>query len=210
VREVIGNARSEGRYKLLEHESYEVLRYYGLPVPKFGLVRSVDEAVALAEKIGYPVVLKVVSPDIVHKSDVGGVIVDLNTSADVSEAYKRIYKNVCERVPNGLEVITGSTRDPTFGPIIPFGLGSIFVEVLRDVSLCIAPITAYDAEAMINEIRAAKILDGYRGELPRDKKALADIILKLSKLVEEVEEIKDVDLNPVMIYEAGRGAKIVR
>ncbi|MEL9997317.1 MAG: acetate--CoA ligase family protein [Sulfolobales archaeon] len=222
VKEIIGNARSEGRYKLLEHESYEVLRYYGLPVPKFGLARSVDEAVALAEKIGYPVVLKVVSPDIVHKSDVGGVIVNLNTSADVSEAYKRIYKNVGERapnarvygvlvqemVPNGLEVIIGSTRDPTFGPIILFGLGGIFVEVLRDVSLRIAPITVYDAEAMINEIRAAKILEGYRGELPRDKKALTDVILKLSKLVEEVEEIKDVDLNPVMTYEAGRGAKI--
>ena len=222
MKEIIGNARSEGRYKLLEHESYEVLRHYDLPVPKFGLARSVDEAVALAEKIGYPVVLKVVSPDIVHKSDVGGVIVNLNTSADVSEAYKRIYKNVGERapnarvygvlvqemVPNGLEVIIGSTRDPTFGPIILFGLGGIFVEVLRDVSLRIAPITVYDAEAMINEIRAAKILEGYRGELPRDKKALTDIILKLSKLVEEVEEIKDVDLNPVMTYEVGRGAKI--
>ncbi|MEM1680050.1 MAG: acetate--CoA ligase family protein [Sulfolobales archaeon] len=222
VRRIINNAKEEGRYKLLEHEAYDILRVYGLPVPNAGLARSAEEAVKLSESVGYPVVLKVVSPDIVHKSDVGGVIVGLNSPSEVREAFNKIFKNVGERapnakvygvlvqemVPNGLEVIVGSTRDPTFGPLILFGLGGIFVEVLRDVSFRIVPLTRYDAETMIGEIKSAKILEGYRGQAPRDKKALVDILLKLSRFVEDVSEVKDVDLNPIMLYEVGRGAKI--
>jgi len=222
VKRVLENARSEGRSKLLEHEAYEVLGAYGLPVPKAGIARSAEEALKIAEKIGYPVVLKVVSPDIVHKSDVGGVIINLSSPSDVVNAYNTIQKNVSERapnariygvlvqemVPNGLEVIVGSTRDPVFGPLILFGLGGIFVEVLRDVSFRIVPLTRRDAEGMLEEIKSAKILEGYRGQAPRDKEALIDIILKLSKLVEEVSEIRDVDLNPIMTYEVGKGAKI--
>ena len=115
---------------------------------------------------------------------------------------------VQEMVPDALEVIVGATRDPTFGPIIMFGLGGIFVEVLKDVSFRIAPVTRYDAENMLKEIRAAKILDGYRGEPPRDKEALIDIIVNLSKLMEELEEVSDVDLNPIMSFEKGKGAKV--
>lgn len=219
---IIANAKGEGRYKLLEHEAYDVLRVFGLPVPKAGLAKSAEEAVRLSESIGYPVVLKVVSPDIVHKSDVGGVIVGLNNSSEVREAFNKIFKNVGERAPNakvygilvqemvpsGLEVIVGSTKDPTFGPLILFGLGGIFVEVLRDVSFRIVPLTHHDAENMINEIKSAKILEGYRGQAPRDKKALTEILIKLSKFVESVGEVKDVDLNPIMLYEVGKGAKI--
>ncbi|MEM0454134.1 MAG: acetate--CoA ligase family protein [Sulfolobales archaeon] len=222
VGRIISNAKEEGRYKLLEHEAYEVLRAYELPVPKAGLAKNVEEAVELSERIGYPIVLKVVSPDIVHKSDVGGVVVGLNSSSEVREAFNKIFRNVGEKapnakvygvlvqemVPNGLEVIVGSTRDPTFGPLILFGLGGIFVEVLRDVSFRIVPLTQYDAETMIGEIKSAKILEGYRGQAPRDKGALADILIKLSKFVESVGEVKDVDLNPVMLYEVGKGAKI--
>lgn len=222
INDIINNAKKEGRFKLLEHEAYEVLRAYGLPIPKVSLARDPDEAVDFAERIGYPVVLKVVSPDISHKSDVGGVILNLRGPNEVREAFNTIQRNVSqlapkarvygiliqEMVPNGLEVIVGSTRDPSFGPLILFGLGGIFVEVLRDVSFRIAPLTYYDAESMINEIKAAKILEGYRGQAPRDKKALIEIIMNLSKLVEDVVDIKDVDLNPIMLYEIGKGAKI--
>lgn len=222
VKNIISVARDEGRSKLLEHEAYEVLRIYGLPVPKAALAKVPEEAVKYAESIGYPVVLKVVSPDISHKSDVGGVVLNLGSPTEVKEAFNNIQKNVRELAPNarvygilvqemvpsGLEVIVGSTKDPTFGNLIVFGLGGIFVEVLRDVSFRITPLTQYDAESMINEIRSAKILEGYRGQAPRDKKALVDIIVKLAKFVEEIAEVKDVDLNPVMLYEVGKGAKI--
>lgn len=221
-KELVQRALEEGRNKLLEHEAYEFLRAYELPVPKFGLAASGDEAVELAEKIGYPVVLKIVSPDIVHKSDVGGVKVNIPSDSDVRKWFDTILTNVRskaptakvvgilvqEMVPQDLEVIVGSTRDPVFGPVVMFGLGGIFVEVLKDVSLRVTPITEYDAEEMLREIRAASILQGYRGSPPRDKKAIVDLILKVGRLMDEVPEITDVDLNPVMVFPEGMGAKI--
>ncbi len=222
VRELIEKARSEGRKKLLEHEAYEALRAYGLPVPKADLAKSAEKAVEIAEKIGYPLVLKIVSPDIVHKSDVGGVKVGVKNAEEVKEAFNSIMSNVKDKapdakiagvliqemVPEGLEVIVGATRDPTFGPVLLFGLGGIFVEVLKDVSFRIAPVTKFDAESMLGEIKAAKILEGYRGTPPRDKDALVDIIMKLSKFMEEQELVTDVDLNPIMAFEKGKGAAI--
>lgn len=222
VKEIISKALSEGRKKLLEHEAYALLRAYNIPVPKADLAKTVNEAVEIANKVGFPVVLKIVSPDIVHKSDVGGVKVGLRSEEEVEKGFEEIMNNVenkapnarisgilvQEMVPDALEVIVGATRDPTFGPIIMFGLGGIFVEVLKDVSFRIAPVTRYDAENMLKEIRAAKILDGYRGEPPRDKEALIDIIVNLSKLMEELEEVSDVDLNPIMSFEKGKGAKV--
>ncbi len=222
VKAIIEKAREEGRKKLLEHESYDVLREYGLPVPNAGLATTEDEAVKLAESIGYPIVAKVVSPDIVHKSDVGGVKVGLENAEAVKKAFREIMNNVKEKapgarvtgiliqemVPEGLEVIVGSTRDPTFGPVLMFGLGGIFVEVLKDVSFRIAPVTKSDAETMLTEIKAAKILEGYRGTPPRDKAALVDIIVKLSKFMEDQGQVTDVDLNPIMAFEEGKGAKI--
>lgn len=222
VEEVIGKARSEGRTKLLEHEAYDVLAKYGIPAPKFGLATSAEEAIELSEKIGYPVVLKIVSPDIIHKSDVGGVKLNLKSSEEVRRSFEEIIRNVRtkapeakitgilvqEMVPQSLEVIVGATRDPTFGPVILFGLGGIFVEVLKDVSFRITPLTRYDAETMLTEIRAARILDGYRGTPPRDKEAIVDIILRLAKFMEENESVTDVDLNPIMVFETGKGAKV--
>ncbi len=222
VKEIIARAREENRRKLLEHEVYAICAHFGLPVPKHGLATNEDEAVEIANKVGYPVVLKIVSPDIAHKSDVGGVILNLTSDKDVREAYRKIMENVKARAPNariagilvqemvpyGLEVIVGGTRDPTFGPVIMFGLGGIFVEVLKDVSFRIAPIKSIDAEEMIREIRAYRILEGYRGEPPRDLEAVKDIIVKTSKLMLELEDVQDIDLNPVMLYEKGRGAKI--
>ena len=222
VKQIIEEAKKEGRTKLLEHEAYEALAAYNLPVPKAALAKSEDEAVKIANEIGYPVVLKIVSPDIVHKSDVGGVKINLKNEDDVRKAFKVIMGSVKEKAPNaritgilvqemvpeGLEVIVGATRDPTFGPVLLFGLGGIFVEVLKDVSFRIAPVTRYDAETMLSEIKASKLLEGYRGMPPRDKEALVNIIINLSRFMEEQDSVSDVDLNPIMAFEVGKGAKI--
>lgn len=220
--ELIKNVLNEGRNRLYEHEAFKLLELSGFPVPKTGLAKSVDEAVSIAEAVGYPVVLKIVSPQVLHKSDVGGVILNINSSKEVEEGFNRIISNVRkhvsnaeiygilvqEMVPQGLETIVGSTRDPIFGHIMVFGLGGIFVEVLRDVSFRIAPLEYEEAFEMINEIKSSRILAGFRGSPPRDKKALAEIIVKLSKLVTENPEISEVDLNPVIVFEEGKGAKI--
>ncbi|MEM0015401.1 MAG: acetate--CoA ligase family protein, partial [Zestosphaera sp.] len=155
-------------------------------------------------------------------SDVGGVKLNLGSREEVLRAFDGIMHSVKakapearvagvlvqEMVPSSLEVIVGATRDPTFGPVLLFGLGGIFVEVLKDVSFRITPLTRYDAETMLTEIKAAKILDGYRGTPPRDKEAIVDIIMKLAKFMEDQESVTDVDLNPVMVFEAGMGAKV--
>lgn len=219
---VILKALEEGRNKLLEHEAYEFLSFYGLPVPKFGLATNADEAAEIASRIGYPVVLKIVSPDIVHKSDVGGVKVGVSSDSDVRKWFDIIMLNVKSRapsarvagiliqemVPQDLEVIVGATRDPIFGPVVMFGLGGIFVEVLKDVSLRITPLTVHDAEEMLDEIKAASILRGYRGAPPRDRKVLVDIILKVGGIMDEVSEVTDIDLNPIMSFPEGFGARI--
>jgi len=223
-RDIVAKALSEGRKKLLEHEAMEVLEGFGIPVAPYGFARSEDEAVSVAEKIGYPVVLKVVSPDISHKTDVGGVVVGVKSDSDAREAYRRIMENVKKHAPSArivgvlvqkmaepgyVEVIVGATRDSTFGPVIMFGLGGIFVEVLKDVSFRVAPLTEEDADSMVREIKSFKILEGYRGMPPRGLDAIKEIILKTSKLMLSLEEVQDVDLNPIMLYEKGRGAVVV-
>jgi len=223
IKKLIEQAKAEGRKKLLEHEVYTIGKSFGLPVPRFGLAKSEEEAVRIAKDIGYPVVLKIVSPDISHKTDVGGVIVGVKSDGEVREAFRKIMSNVKnaapnarvsgiliqEMVPDGLEVIVGATRDPSFGPIIMFGLGGIFVEVLKDVSFRIAPLSSKDADEMIREIKSYRILEGYRGMPPRDIEAVKDIILKVSKLMIELENVQDIDLNPIMLYAKGEGAKVV-
>ncbi len=214
VKTIIENAIKEGRRKLLEHEAFEVIRAYGIPAPETGLAKTPEEAAELADKIGYPVVLKIVSPDISHKSDVGGVILNVNSKEEAVEAFKKIQENVKAKAPGarivgilvqkmapkGLEVIIGGLRDNIFGPVVMFGIGGIFVEVLRDVSFRIAPLSEEDALEMMKEIKASKILEGYRGQPPVDKKSLAKIILGVAKLLEENPEIESIDLNPVMAY----------
>ncbi len=213
-RKIIEKAISEGRKKLLEHEALEIVKAYGAPIAEAKLAKTVDEAVKAAEEIGYPVVLKIVSPDISHKSDVGGVIVGLNNGEEVRKAAEKILENVKKHAPSaritgllvqhmaprGLEVIIGGLRDNVFGPVVMFGLGGIFVEVLKDVSFRVAPITMDDALEMMKEIKSAKLLEGYRNQPPVDKKALAKIILAVAKLLEDNEEIDSIDLNPVIAY----------
>jgi acetyl-CoA synthetase (ADP-forming) len=223
VRQVVEQARAEGRRKLLEHEALKLCELYGLPVPGYGLARSEEEAVELAERVGYPAVLKVVSPDISHKSDVGGVILGVRSAEEVRSSYRRILENVKARAPGSrvhgvlvqrmakpdLEVIVGGIRDPVFGPVVMFGLGGVFVEVLKDVSFRIAPLSDADVDDMVREVRGYRILEGFRGSPPRDLDALKRVILGVSRMMVEVGEIAELDLNPVILYPRGEGALIV-
>jgi len=214
-------ACKEGRKFLLETEAKTVCMEYGIPVTKFQLAKNEVEAVKFAEEIGYPIVLKIVSPDIIHKSDVGGVVVGLKTAKDVRNAYKQIIGSikkhkadakivgvlVQEMAPSSTEVIVGAIKDPQFGPAIMFGLGGIFVEVLKDVTFRVAPITDDEAREMITEVKAYPLLKGYRNQPPADIEAIVQILLNTSRLVMEHQEIKELDLNPIMVYE--KGAKTV-
>ncbi|MDR0492586.1 MAG: acetate--CoA ligase family protein [Nitrososphaerota archaeon] len=218
---IINQAKEEGRKALLEPEAKTICAEYGISVNKFSLATSEKEAVEQAEKIGYPIVLKIVSQDIIHKSDAGGVKVNLKTAAEVEVAYKTILENakkykadakidgiiVQEMAPQGTEVIVGAVKDPQFGPTVMFGLGGIFVELLKDVNFRVAPLTIVDAKEMITQLKAFPLLNGYRGSEPRDIDALAQILCEVSKLILDNPEIKELDLNPVMAYP--KGAKTV-
>ena len=217
ARDIVEKALSEGRNFLLEPEAKKLVSSYGIPVTKIAVAKSEDEAVELARQIGFPVVLKIVSPDVLHKSDVGGVIVNLKSEEEVREAYRRILDNVKARVPNariagilvqeyapqGTEVIIGLIRDPQFGPTVMFGLGGVFVEVFEDVSFRVAPLTELDAEEMIREIKGYKILTGYRGAEPADLEAIKSALITVGNIGMEIEEISEMDLNPVMAYPDG-------
>ena len=219
--QILRKVIEEGRKHLLETEAKTVCVEYGIPVTKFRVSKNEAEAVKFAEEIGYPVVLKIVSPDIIHKSDVGGVIVGLKNAQEVRNAYKQILKNVKkhkadakivgilvqEMAPSSTEVIVGAIKDPQFGPALMFGLGGIFVEVLKDVTFRVAPITVDEAREMITEVKAYPLLKGYRNQPPADIEAIVQILLNTSRLVMEHQEIKELDLNPIMVYE--KGAKTV-
>ncbi|OYT56165.1 MAG: acetyl-CoA synthetase [Desulfurococcales archaeon ex4484_217_2] len=220
---ILTKAKEEGRKTLLEHEAKKLCEIFGIPIAKSFLAKTSDEALKIANKLGYPVVLKIVSPDILHKTDVGGVIVNIKNDKELVEAYNKILKNVREKkpeakiegilvqemVPEGVEVIVGAIKDPFFGYAIMFGLGGIFVEILRDVSFRIVPLTEEDAYQMITEIKAYPILKGVRNLPPRDIESIVKILLNTSKLLERTSLIKELDLNPIMVYEKGKGAKVV-
>jgi acetyl coenzyme A synthetase (ADP forming)-like protein len=221
---VIAKARTDGRGSLTEIEAKEVFAAYGLPVTITKLARSEDEAVNLAKEVGFPIVMKIVSPDILHKSDAGGVKVNIKDEKAVREAYRTIMENahiykanadihgiaIQEMAPWGTEVILGSVNDPTFGPTMMFGLGGIFVEVLKDVTFRVAPVGTGQALRMLGEIRGAPILAGVRGEAPRDRQAMAAIINAYSVMIMDLaDEISESDANPVLVYEEGKGLKVV-
>jgi acyl-CoA synthetase (NDP forming) len=219
--EIFAKARRENRKSLLEPEAKNVCKEYNIPVTNFKIAETEKDAVKSAKEIGYPVVLKIISPDIIHKSDVGGVMVNLKNAEEVQNAYAQIMKNVKkhepeakitgvliqEMAPSSTEVIIGAVKDPQFGQALMFGLGGIFVEVLKDVTFRIAPITDDEAHEMITEVKAYPLLKGYRNTPPADIDAIVKILLSTSKLVTEHEEIKELDLNPVMVYR--KGAKTV-
>ena len=218
---IISKAKEEGRKALLEPEAKTICVEYGIPVTQFKVASNENEAAKYADEIGYPVVLKIVSPDIIHKSDAGGVIVDLKNAEEVTDAYKKILENVKkyntnakivgilvqEMAPQSTETIVGAIKDPQFGQTVMFGLGGIFVEILKDVSFRIAPLTTNDAKDMITELKAYPLLKGYRNTPPIDVDALVNILCNTSRLVMDNPEIKELDLNPVLAYQ--KGAKTV-
>ena len=223
VKKILDNAKKEKRSALLEEEGQEILRAYGFPLPASKLAKSKKEAVDASKKIGYPVVLKIASPQIIHKSDAGGVKVNLQNAKDVENAFDTIIKNakkynkkadikgvlVVEMVKGGKEMIIGSKLEPGFGPVVMLGMGGIYVEVLKDVTFKLAPMTNIEADDMISSIKTKKILEGVRGEKPSDIKKLSECIQRLSQLVSDFNEIKELDMNPVLVMEKNKGCKVL-
>jgi acetyltransferase len=212
VHDIFQKVRGEKRDSLLLQEAFEVLRAYGISVADYQVVHRREEIEKAIEKIGLPIALKVVSKEIPHKSDVGGVILDLHNLRQVEEAYHRIGKIpqgdsygvlIQKMVSGGKEVILGGKRDPSFGPVVLFGLGGIYVEVLKETSLRIAPINRFEAEEMISELKSAVILKGIRGERPSDRDALVENLLRLSQLMMDFPEIEGIDINPIKVMEKG-------
>ena len=220
VKRVFKRVRREGRLTLGDAEAREILEAYGLRIPRSVLAKTVDEALQAAGSIGYPVVMKVASPDILHKSDIGGVRVNVRDADQVRDLFDLlVYRAqrhmpdatiwgvlVQEMVAKGKEVIIGVNRDPQFGPLLMFGMGGIYVEVLKDVTFRIAPVSRQEATQMIDEIRSYHLLRGVRGEKPSDLDAIVDAILRVSQLVTDFPEIVEMDINPLMVHEAGSGA----
>lgn len=221
IKALFKKVKAEGRFNLLETESRDLLHDYDIPLPEARLARNSSEAGAIYDEFGQPVAMKVVSPDIIHKSDAGGVKLALKSRQEAEKAFDEILMNAekitrRERVlgallspmaSKGQECIIGMIRDPQFGPVIMFGLGGIFVEVLKDVSFGVAPLTTEDIDEMIKEIKGYKILTGVRGEKPKDIDSLKDLLAKLSQMAIDNPDIQEVDLNPVIVHE--RGVSIV-
>ncbi|NOR12738.1 MAG: CoA-binding protein [Candidatus Aminicenantes bacterium] len=223
AKKTIQSVQDQGRAFLLEHEAYDVLKAYGFPVIRSEIATNARKVEEAAQKLGFPVVLKIVSPDILHKFDFGGVLLNIKNKKEVRTAYKTIIQNVRKRkpdakitgvivermVPPGKEVILGMNRDPQFGPILMFGLGGTYVEALEDVTFRLAPIRELTASIMIKKTKTHKILDGFRGEPVYDLQAIEECLKRLSQLVIDFEEIKELDINPLIVYEKGKGCCIV-
>lgn len=205
-------------------ETMEILLRYAIPVAKGEIAVSSEDAIRIAKRMGYPVVVKAISQKVSHKSEANALRLGIETDDDLVRAYQEVIHDlraydpkaditgvlVQEMIKDGTEVIVGISKDPQFGLVILFGLGGTLVEVLRDVSLRVAPITRYDAEEMIGEINGYKILEGFRGKQGADLGAIIDILLKVSKLsIEMKESVEELDLNPVIVKSEGRGAKVV-
>ncbi|MBN1137710.1 MAG: acetate--CoA ligase family protein [Anaerolineae bacterium] len=219
VRHALQRVRDEGRVMMGDAEAWEILEAYGIATPKTRLARSPDQAVRLAQEIGFPVAVKIVSPDILHKTEVGGVQLNVATDKDVRKAYDLMVYRAGQYVPGaeiwgclvqemivgGKEVIVGMHRDPHFGPLMMFGLGGVYVEALRDVAFRLVPFDRRDAREMIGEIRAASVFRGVRGENASDVEALSEALLRLSQLAVDFPEILEFDINPVTVFEDGHG-----
>ena len=217
---IIRVAVEQGRIALLEHEAKRICNEYDISTPKFRLALNAIDAVNAAKRLGFPVVLKVVSPDILHKTDAECVIMGLRNESEVRQAFKTILENAKRHNPNarvqrmlveemqppGIEVIVGGIRDPPFGQTLMFGLGGVFVELFEDVSFRVAPISERSAKRMIREVKGYEILKGYRGRAPADEESLVRILLSSSKLMQDHTEISQMDLNPTLVYEKGATA----
>jgi acyl-CoA synthetase (NDP forming) len=213
ISEILKTKIESGQTVLTEFESKELLQEIGIPVPAQKLTSTKEETLAAVEEIGFPVVLKLMAEDVIHKSDTGAVKLNLKTKEEIENAYEELM-NIPAQMEKKIsvqkmadepitELIIGMTTDPQFGPALMFGIGGILVELLEDVSFRIAPITEFDAKEMIHEIKGFPILDGYRGKPKADIEAIVETLMKISELVTINETINEMDLNPVFIYEKG-------
>ncbi len=214
---IIANVLKSGRTVLTEVESKQLVAEAGIPVVETKLAKTKAEAISISQKMRFPVVLKIVSPDIIHKSDIGGVKLGLANATQVGKAYTEIMAaakkankkadiqgiSVQKMARPGVEVIMGMSKDAQFGPVLMFGLGGVFVEVLKDVAFRIVPLNRRDASQMIREIKGYPLLEGYRGQEPANITALEDLLLKLSDFVDKNPKIKEMDLNPIFAYKDG-------
>lgn len=220
VEHILARVRADGRLTVGDAEAREIMEAYGITIPQAEVAEDADRAVDIADRMGYPVVMKIASPDILHKTDIGGVKLNLMGDTEVRDTFDLLMYRasrympeaeiwgalVQEMVPQGKEVIIGINRDPQFGPLLLFGLGGIYVEALKDVSCRIAPIPRWEAGQMITEIRSYPLLQGVRGEEPSDLNAIADCILRVSQLAVDFPEIVELDINPLMVHAEGEGA----
>jgi acetate---CoA ligase (ADP-forming) subunit beta len=223
INEILALMRGKNSLVIPESYSKQIFENIGMRIPKQGLAKSEKEAIYLAQEIGFPVVLKVHSFEITHKSDAKGVLVDLKTPSEVKEGFREIVKNardylgndteiqVCvqQMIESGTEIIIGMKRDEVFGPTILFGLGGVWVEVMKDVSIRVAPLTERDVDEMILEIKGKRLLEEFRGAKARDRQALKSLLFQVERLALEFPEISEVDLNPVFLHEEGKGAMVV-
>lgn len=214
---IVEGARNEGRTILTEIEAKQMLEEAGVPVSPARLAKTRDEAMQIAAQLGFPIVLKIVSPQITHKSDVGGVALNLTSADEVGAAFERVVASAKQHVPDatiegvavqrmekqGTEVIVGMTTDAQFGPVMMFGLGGVMVEILKDVAFRVVPINDRDARQMIHEIKGFPLLEGYRGRDPADLAQLQALLMKVSSFIEQHPEVAELDLNPVFAYKDG-------
>ena len=221
---IISDVLAENRIFLMEHESKDLISKYGIPVGKYRIAKTKNEAIGFANEIGYPVVAKLMSPDIVHKTEAKVVKLNIGSDDELSQAYEElkvngknynpdaniIGVNIQKMAKNGVaEIIIGGVRDKNFGPVLMFGFGGIFVEIFKDVSYRVCPITKEEANRMIRSIKAFPLLDGYRGQLKGDINQIIDTILKCCRLLLENPQIVELDLNPVIVFETGKGIMVV-
>ncbi len=213
ISDILKQKKDAGQHVLTEFESKKLLKDIGIPIPEQALTSGKEETIKVAEKFGYPLVMKLMAEDVVHKSDMGAVKLNINNREDVEQAYEELMEipsetekqiSVQKMADEPIaELIIGMTTDPQFGPALMFGIGGILVELLEDVSFRIAPITEYDAKEMIREIKGFPLLDGFRGRPKADIDAIVDTLMKISDFVIDNEDIFEMDLNPVFIYEDG-------
>jgi acyl-CoA synthetase (NDP forming) len=228
AKKIFKTALEEGRTFVLEHEAKDIMKAYGIPIPAYDTAITAEEAIEKSKAIGFPVVLKILSKDVLHKSDAGGVKINLKSEEEVRKAFNEIMENaknygkekgidvdlsrgvfISDFADMGTEIIVGVTKDPQFGHALMAGLGGIFVEVLKDVSFRLIPFTENDAREMLKELKAYKILEGIRGEPPRDIDSLVNVMLAVSKMIAENPEITELDCNPTFVYEKGKGTLVV-
>ncbi len=220
VADLFAEIRTEGRNGIGDSEAQAIMKAYGITIPQSTVAATADEAVAFCKKIGYPVVMKIASPDILHKSDAGGIAVGVSGDDEVRATFAKIVANakaykadaeiwgtqIQEMVTGAKEIIIGMNRDPQFGPLVMFGLGGIYVEVLKDVKFRVAPMTRTQAYEMVQSIRSYALLKGVRGQAPSDIEATVDVLLRVAQLVTDFPEIAELDINPLLVREAGKGA----